>query len=145
MNVTESIAKKRVHQMLNGVIFHFGNCEHCGTKTTVNSWGGLWHCPTCRVRALQNDEHYSRITCETVFSSFGDRFREQYSPAYRAIMPVFWEHLHDQLSIGTIQFDRTRLTGQPVASCIICPFISVHWDDVIDLVHDCEQVRESNR
>lgn len=143
MNVTESIAVNRANKLLDGVIFHFGNCEHCGTKATVNSWGDLWHCPTCRVTALQDDENYSRIVCETVFSDFGGRFREQHSTAYRHIMPTFWATLHSKLTTGTIQFERSRLTGQPVARCIICPFTSVHWDDVSDLVHDCEQ--ESNR
>lgn len=103
MNLAESIATNHAKNILDGVTYTVGGCEMCGTQTTLNSWDDANYCATCRVQALKEDEHYSRLTCEVVFSEFGNRFRETSSTAYRAVMPTFWVVLNRLLAEGVTQ------------------------------------------
>lgn len=44
----------------------------------------------------------------------------------------------EELRAG-MTIDRTRITGQPVAECAGCKFVSAYWECACDLEHNCEE------
>ena len=41
-----------------------------------------------------------------------------------------------------IVFEHTRLSGNWVAKCTECEFVSVYWEEAEELEHDCQEFTE---